>query len=177
MDANDDKLSAVEEQNGSEALVAQSDEREERLKSLQAERDALFERLARQQAEFENFRKRALRENADYREFAVAEMAKSLLPVLDNLALAVQNSRPDADPELRKGMELILRQFEAALAKAGVTAIEAKGREFDPRFHEAIEMVPSDEVKEQHVLEELQRGYKIKDRLLRPARVRVATRK
>ena len=146
------------------------------IKQLREERDVLFDRLARLQAEFDNYRKRAAKENADFREYAVADAARSLLPVIDNLALAVKNA--SAKPEdLRKGVELIQKQLQTALEKMNVQRIPAQGEPFDPRLHEAIEMVESDEVPDHHVLEELQPGYRMKDRLLRPAMVRVAKAK
>ena len=157
--------------------------KDEIIQKLQSERDLLFDRLARQQAEFENFRKRSLKENADFREYAAAEFIKNLLPILDSFDQALRaNGQPESERRffdrrkegLRPGVELIRKQLEDALAKFGVQVVEAAGRPFDPHVHEAIEMVESKEVKDNQVLEELQRGYKMKDRLLRPAMVRVA---
>ena len=141
---------------------------------LQAERDALFDRLARQQAEFENQRKRNARDQAEFRDFAISNTLKSLLPILDNFDLALKAGANASENDLRKGLELIRRQMDEVLTKLGVEPIKAKGEAFDPRFHEAIEMAESSDVKDNHVLDELQRGYKLKDRLLRPAMVRVA---
>jgi molecular chaperone GrpE len=147
--------------------------READLKKLQEERDLLFDRLARLQAEFDNYRKRAAKENADFRDYAAADAVRSLLPVIDNLSLAVKNA--SASPEdFRKGVELIHKQLQATLEKMNVQRVPAQGEPFDPRYHEAIEVVESDAVPDHHVLEELQPGYRIKDRLLRPAMVRVA---
>jgi molecular chaperone GrpE len=143
------------------------------LQKVRAERDSLFDRLARLQAEFENYRKRAAKENIDFREHALADAAKSLLPVIDNFSLALKNAVLNPD-EFRKGVELIHKQLQDALQRMNVQRIAAQGQPFDPRLHEAIEMVESDDVPDHHVLEELQPGYKIKDRLLRPAMVRVA---
>ncbi|HUR37823.1 MAG TPA: nucleotide exchange factor GrpE [Terriglobales bacterium] len=142
------------------------------IKKLQAERDMLYDRLARQQAEFENLRKRTEREKQDFREYALADTLRSMLPILDNfnLALRVQGSGDD----LRKGVELIRKQMEDTLLKLGLQPVVALGGPFDPRLHEAIEMVESSDVEDDHVMEELQQGYKFKDRLLRPAMVRVA---
>lgn len=164
-----------EQQNGEAAQPERevtSPEREQ-LQKLQQERDTLFDRLARQQAEFDNYRKRAQKEQQDFRDYALADFAKQFLPALDSFdrALSTQGSSPE---DLRKGMELIRRQMEDALGKIGVKAVEAKGEQFDPRLHEAIEMVETDEAADNVVLDELQRGYMIKDRLLRPAMVRVA---
>ena len=140
---------------------------------LKAERDALFDRLARLQAEFDNYRKRAAKENADFRDFAVADAAKALLPVIDNFSLALKNA--GAKPEdLRKGVELIHKQLQDVLQRLNVQKVPAQGEPFDPRVHEAIEVVESNDVPDHHVLEELQPGYRIKERLLRPAMVRVA---
>lgn len=158
--------------NAASAATAESPAEAE-LQKLRAERDNLLDRLARLQAEFENARKRAAKENADFRDFAVADVARTLLPVIDNFNLALQNA--GAKPEdFRKGVELIHKQLQDVLQKLNVQRIPAKGEPFDPRFHEAIEMVESDEAPDHHVLEELQPGYRIKERLLRPAMVRVA---
>jgi molecular chaperone GrpE len=140
---------------------------------LKAERDALLDRLARLQAEFDNARKRAVREQQDFREFASADVIKNFLPTLDSFERALKSASPDST-DFRNGIELIYRQFQDALQKVGVQPIAATGQPFDPRVHEAVEMVDSSEVPDQHVLDELQRGYKYKDRMLRPAMVRVA---
>jgi molecular chaperone GrpE len=144
---------------------------ESEINRLKQERDALYERLARLQAEFDNFRKRQSKENQDFRDYALTNAIQSLLPILDSLDRALQ-TQPEGQ-EFRKGMELIDRQFHDALSKLGVEPLEAKGQPFDPNFHQAIQMVESKDVPENHVVDELQRGYKIKDRLLRPAMVTV----
>ncbi len=145
---------------------------ETELQKLRLERDNLFDRLARLQAEFDNYRKRAAKENADFREYAVADAAKSLLPVIDNFSLALKNAG-NAE-EFKRGIELIHKQLNDLLIKLNVQRVPAKGEPFDPRVHEAIEVVESNEVPDHHVLEELAPGYRIKERLLRPAMVRVA---
>jgi molecular chaperone GrpE len=142
------------------------------LQKLKNERDSLLDRLARQQAEFENARRRASKEQQDYRDYALADSIKSLLPVVDSLERALQVKSDAA--ELRNGVDLIYKQLLAALGKLSVNPIEAKGEAFDPRYHEAIEMVETNDAPDHHVVEELQRGYKFKDRLLRPAMVKVA---
>jgi molecular chaperone GrpE len=143
------------------------------LEKLRAERNDLFERLARLQAEFDNYRKRAAKENAEYRDYAVSDAARALLPVIDSFTLALKNAA--AKPEdLRKGVELIFKQLQDVLQKLNIERVPAQGEPFDPRVHEAIEMVETDAAPDHHVLEELQPGYRIKGRLLRPAMVRVA---
>jgi molecular chaperone GrpE len=139
---------------------------------LRAERDVLVDRLARMQAEFDNARKRAQREQQDYRDYALSDTIKSLIPVLDSFDRALQSS-PEKS-EFHLGIELIHKQLQDVLAKIGVQPLAAKGQQFDPRFHEAIEMVDTHDAKDNEVIDELQRGYKLKDRLLRPAMVRVA---
>ena len=141
---------------------------------LRAERDALLDRLARLQAEFDNARKRATREQQEFREFASADVIKKILPVLDSFELALKAPAAGHSNDLRSGLELIYRQFQDALQKLGVQPIESVGKPFDPRLHEAIEMVDTAEVEDHQVLDELQRGYNYKGRLLRPAMVRVA---
>jgi molecular chaperone GrpE len=145
---------------------------EAELEKLKREREELIDRLARLQAEFENARKRAAREQQDFRDFAVADAVKSLLPILDSFDRALAQSTKNDD--LRGGVELMQKQLHDALGKLGLQPIPALGLPFDPRVHEAIEVVETDEAADHHVLEELQRGYKMKERLLRPAMVRVA---
>ncbi len=160
-----------ENQAGSSASgTAQAEPSE--LQKLKSERDSLLDRLARAQAEFENARRRATKEQQEFRDYAAADAIKSLLPVLDSFERALQVKSEPGD--FRSGVELIYKQLQDALQKLGVRAIPAKGEPFDPRVHEAIEMVETSDAPDHVVLDELQRGYKMKDRLLRPAMVKVA---
>ncbi len=147
--------------------------RDAELEKLKAERDTLLDRLARLQAEFENTRKRTTREQQEFREYALADAVKALLPVLDSFERALQ-AVSEEKSEFRSGVELIYKQLQDTLGKLGLRPIPAKGEPFDPHLHQAIEMVETSDAKDHHVLEELQRGYKLKDRLLRPAMVKVA---
>src|SRR6266853_6498999 len=148
--------------------------RESDFDKLKAERDTLIDRLARLQAEFENARKRTAREQQEFREYALADAVKELLPTLDSFERALQTSAGDKS-DFRGGVELIYKQLQDALAKLGLRPIPAKGEPFDPHLHQAVELVDTDEVEDHRVLEELQRGYKLKDRLLRPSMVKVAS--
>jgi len=139
---------------------------------LTAERDQLLDRLARLQAEFENARKRAERERAENRDFVTGSVVEQFLPVLDNFELALKST--GAAEQLRDGVGLIVKQMEEVLEKMQVKAVPAVGEAFDPRIHEALGTVERDDVPDQHVAEEVRRGYKIRERLLRPALVRVA---
>jgi len=145
---------------------------ESELQKLKAERDSLLDRLSRAQAEFENARRRASKEQQDFRDYATADTVKSLLPVIDSFDRALKVKSATGD--FRSGVELIYKQLQDALTKLGVQPIAAKGEPFDPHVHEAIEMVETTDAADHEVLEELQRGYKLKDRLLRPAMVKVA---
>jgi molecular chaperone GrpE len=171
--AGDDGIETPVEMSGANAATgAEGSPLEQELQKVKAERDSLLDRLARAQAEFDNARKRAGKEQQEYRDYAAADAMRALLPVLDSFERALQVKSDAAD--LRNGVELIFKQFLDALAKVGVRPIPAKGELFDPHYHEAIEMVETTDAPDHEVVEELQRGYKLKDRLLRPAMVKVA---
>jgi molecular chaperone GrpE len=155
-----------------QSVAGESSSPDSELQKIKAERDSLLDRLARAQAEFENARRRTVKEQQDFRDYAAADAIKSLLPVLDSFERALQVKSDAA--EFRNGIDLIYKQLQTALGKLSLQPIAAKGEPFDPHFHEAIEMVDTIEVPDHQVIEELQRGYKLKDRLLRPAMVKVA---
>jgi len=140
---------------------------------LQTERDQIFDRLARLQAEFDNYRKRETRERAEYRDYALINTVEQFLPVLDNFQLAL-NTQSTAE-QLRSGVELIVRQMGEVLRSLGVQPIPTVETQFDPRVHEAIEMVEREDLPDHQVMDEVRRGYTLRERLLRPALVRVAT--
>jgi molecular chaperone GrpE len=148
-------------------------ESEAELEKARQQAAAYLDRAARIQAEFDNYRKRAAREQQDFREYALADALRTLLPILDSLDRALKTNAASLD-EYRSGIELIDKQFHDALAKLGVEPVAAQGESFDPNLHQAVQMVETDEAEDNHVIDELQRGYKLKDRLLRPAMVRVA---
>jgi molecular chaperone GrpE len=139
---------------------------------LKTERDQLLDRIARLAAEFDNARKRAEREKAEFRDYAIGSVVEQFLPVVDNFELAIK-SQGTAE-QMRHGVELIVKQMEEVLAKLQVTAIPTVGEAFDPRLHEALGSVDRDDIPDQHVADEIRRGYKIRERMLRPAMVRVA---
>jgi molecular chaperone GrpE len=142
------------------------------LEEIRRERDSLQDRLLRTAAEFDNYRKRMDRERRDLAEFTAGEVLTELLPIIDNLERALQAAA--ADDPLRKGVELTHRQMLDLLRKRGVKPIEALGADFDPNFHQAVIHEVSEAHREGEVMEELQRGYVVGDRLLRPAMVKVA---
>jgi molecular chaperone GrpE len=168
-----ESISESEAKSGEAALVDTKTVPQEEYDRVRAERDQLLDRMARLQAEFENARKREARERNEFRDFAVAGAVEQFLPVLDNFQLALKST--GSKEQLRTGVELIVKQMEEALRSLNVQPIEAVGAVFDPRVHEAIEMVEKPDVPDHQVFEEVRRGYRIKERLLRPAMVRVAS--
>jgi molecular chaperone GrpE len=152
--------------NSAEAAHLQSE-----VDRFKGERDQLVDRLARLQAEFENARKREERSRADFRDFAISGAVEQFLPVLDNFQLALGSS--GSLEQLRTGIELIVKQMEDVLRALNVQPVETVGARFDPRVHEALESVDRNDLPDHQVLEEVRRGYRIRDRLLRPALVRI----
>jgi molecular chaperone GrpE len=140
---------------------------------LRRERDALQDRLLRTAAEFDNYRKRVERDRRELSEFAAADALIEMLPIIDNLERAIQASS-GSDDGLRKGVEMIHRQMLDLLRKRGVKPIDALGADFDPNLHQAVDHQDSDQHRDGEVIQELQRGYTLGDRLLRPAMVKVA---
>ena len=152
------------------ALQAQID-------TMTQERATLYDQLLRRQAEFENYRRRVDRERGETYTRARAEVLLELLPVIDNFERALaslENSGGDAE-SLRHGVELIHKQFKDALTKFGLEPVESVGQTFDPHVHEAVTIEPTDKHKENTIIEEFQRGYKLGEKLLRPAKVKVAS--
>jgi len=143
------------------------------LERAQAERGQLIDRLARLQAEFENARRREAKERADLRDYAVQRAVEPFLGVMDNFQLALKSQ--GTLQQLRAGVELILKQMEEALKGLHVQAVETVGTQFDPRLHEALGSIETAEFPDHQVMEEVRRGYKIREKLLRPALVRIAS--
>jgi molecular chaperone GrpE len=141
------------------------------LRAMLTERQAQYLRLA---ADFENFRRRKAQELADRARYGSEDAARALLPALDNLRRAVDHAPEGTDNAFLEGVRMTVRQFEEALGSLGVTPIEAVGAPFDPSLHEAVAGVESAEVEHDTVVDELQRGYRLHDRVIRPSMVRVA---
>ena len=172
IESNRETAAAVADDPQAEAIVpVEASNTAEELEKVKAERDALLDRVARLQAEFDNARKREARERNDFREFALANTVEQFLPVLDNFQLALKST--GSAEQLRTGVELIVKQMEEVLRSLNVQPVETVGAVFDPRVHEALEMVERPDLPDHQVFEEVRRGYKIKERLLRPALVRV----
>lgn len=140
----------------------------------------LQDRYLRLAAEFDNYRRRSMRERQELHNFANEALIKELLPTVDNLGRALGHARPTEEGQetsaLRQGVELTMRSLLQTLENAGVTRVEAEGKEFDPQFHEAVQRVPTSEVPPNHVVNVLQSGWLLRGRLLRPALVAVSMR-
>ena len=142
---------------------------------LQLEVQNVKDRLARLQAEFDNARKREEKTRGEIRTSAVGDAVEPFLGVMDNFGLALKAQ--GSVEQLRGGVELIVKQMEEALKSLQVTAVETVGAQFDPRIHEALGSIETPEFPDHQVIEEIRRGYKIRERLLRPAMVKIAVNK
>jgi len=163
--------SETQPENGAEAQT-ERDILMEQLKEAEARIVEYKDGWARSQAEFQNYKKRLERDNEMTYASMKGDIIKKVLPALDDLERALQN-RP-ADDAWASGIELIARKLQNMLEGEGVKRIEAKGAAFDPNFHEAISHEPSDEVQSGHVIDVVQNGYTLGERVIRPALVRVA---
>jgi len=166
--SSDDNVPATTLEGQLAAVTAERDQ-------LAAEKAEMYERLLRARAEFDNARKRAERERSEFLQFAAMDLVRQILPVLDDFERALK--APTADPDYAKGVELIYQRLYDTLKKMGLEPIQAAGRKFDPNHHQAVDRLETEEAEDQTVLEEYQRGYNFKGRLLRPAMVKVAVRR
>lgn len=148
-----------------EALTAERDR-------LAAEKAELQDLLLRGQAEFQNFRKRVEKERVEFAEYSSTEAVRAMLPIIDDFERALKVE--SADKEFSKGMQLILQRLYESLKKLGLEPMASAGQPFDPHIHHAVEMVETSDAPDHTILDEYQRGYNFKGRLLRPAMVKVA---
>jgi len=159
-----------------EAVVLSPDQIED-LKSRAAKADENWDRLLRTTADFDNFKKRAAREKIEAAQYASFSLLQKLLPVLDNFEMALtaaQTAQGDKLASLQSGVAMIQQQLKSALTDTGLEEIDAAGKPFDPTLHEAVSQQETADVPEDHVAQQLRKGYKFKDRLLRAATVIVA---
>lgn len=149
----------------------------EELKARATKADEHWERLLRATADLENFKRRAAREKIETAQFANAALLQKLLPILDNFEMAqtaAQNAQGDSLASLQAGVAMIQQQLKSILTDSGLEEIDASGKPFDPTLHEAVSQQETAEVPESHVVQQIRKGYKLRDRLLRPAAVIVA---
>ncbi len=144
------------------------------LGQLRRERDEYYDRLLRKGAEFDNYRKRVERERRELAEWAAADMLTDLVAIVDDFERALATEAPAGSEAYRAGVELIYRQLQELLRKRGATPIESLGAEFDPHLHQAVAYEETPGAREGEIVGELRKGYRLGDRLLRPAMVKVA---
>ncbi len=147
------------------------------LQSRAAKAQEHWDRLLRTTADFDNFKKRAAREKQDAIKYATESLLQKVIPVLDNFEMALaaaQNSSATDLKSLQDGVAMIHSQLKSTLTDAGLEEVDATGKPFDPNMHEAVSQQESDKIAEGHVLQQLRKGYKLRERLLRPATVIVA---
>jgi molecular chaperone GrpE len=148
---------------------------EEQLQATRAERDENLNRFLRSQAELDNYRKRVQRERDDERRYAALSIIRDLLAPLDNLQRAVESARKSGESgNVLQGIELVVQQMDRVLSGHGAKAIPAAGQPFDPHLHEAVQQMPSEEQPPMTILQELERGYTLHDRVVRPSKVIVS---
>ena len=164
------------EDTGAESAGSAGIEASATLEKLKEEHAALYDRLLRKQAELDNFRKRTQREKDELRQHAAEDLIRALLPVLDGFERALKKRAPGVPETFYQGMELIHRQLSEVLARAGLEPIETVGQLFDPHYHQAVATVEDASRRDQEIVEEMQRGYMLNHRLLRPAIVKVAVK-
>ena len=168
---------AVEETPAAPAVETFSAEAIEELKTRAAKADESWERLLRTTADFENFKKRAAREKTDAIKYATEGLIGKVIPVLDNFEMALaaaQNSSADSLKSLQDGVAMIHAQLKSVLTDSGLEEVDSTGKPFDPNLHEAVSQQESADVPDGHVLLQLRKGYKLRERLLRPATVIIA---
>jgi molecular chaperone GrpE len=168
-DQTTDENSANQAEAQTEAVVSQ-----EAFQTLEKDYEALKEKMLRLTAEYDNFRKRTQREKAADLKYKAQDLATDLVPVVDTFDRALQ-SKPDENSidSFYEGMEMVYRQLMQALSQAGVEEIKTEGETFDPNFHQAVMQVEDDQYESQAIVETLQKGYRLKDRIIRPAMVKV----
>jgi len=171
-EVNEEQVADAEMSEAAEQASAESEPVRKELEEARAQVSEFKDNWIRAQAEFQNYRKRVERDNDLMKSQMKGDIIKKILPALDDLERAMQN-RP-ADDAWANGIELIMRKMQGILDGEGVKRIEAKGVEFDPNFHEAISHEPAEGVESGHVIDVVQNGYVIGDRVIRPALVRVA---
>ena len=174
-DANADSLS-LENESAGEGSPETALTLEAELKEAKTQTDDYYNRLQRLQAEFDNFRKRTFKEKEELVKYASERVVRELLPVIDNFERALEAAKNTQDfAALAQGVEMIFRQLNGVLGKEGLAEIEAVGQAFDPNLHEAIMQVDSEEHPANTVVEEVQKGYYLKDKVLRPSMVKVSS--
>lgn len=172
-DVKVDDQNVVEDEVTNEEETEATDNTAQELARVTQEKDEIYQRLLRTQAEFDNFKKRTQKEKEADRKYKAQDFVTELLPAIDNFERAMNVEVTDANKGLLDGLSMVYRQLKDALVSQGVEEIETVGKPFDPNLHQAVMQVEDDEMESNTVVEELQKGYVLKDRVIRPAMVKV----
>lgn len=164
-------------QSSTQALKDKLKKKDADIKLLKKESERLNELILRKMADMENLKKRIERDKTEFYQYALSEFLKELFTVLDNFERALESQDHGNGKSFREGVEMIYKQYQDMLVKFGAKPIEIEGKKFDPRLHQAFITEESEDVQEPEVIEELQKGYTLHNRLLRPTLVKVAVPK
>ncbi len=175
----EEKEEVKESEEAADVLDAEKESDEEmnisnaEFEKLKQEKEEVYNRLLRLQAEYDNFKRRTQKEKEAERKYKAQDVVTAILPVLDNFERALQVDKTEATAGIIDGITMVYRQLQDALKDNGVETIEAEGQAFDPNMHHAVMQVEDDEVESNYIVEEMQKGYLLKDRVIRPAMVKV----
>ncbi|SHF67818.1 nucleotide exchange factor GrpE [Ornithinibacillus halophilus] len=173
IDADDKPEVELEDNNDTSVNEDEFNTLKQEVEQLQKEKDDAYQRLLRQQAEFDNFKKRTQKEKEADRKYKSQDLVNELLPAIDNFERALQVEVDDTNKNLVEGITMVYNQLIAALSSQGVEVIETVDKEFDPNYHHAVMQVEEEDKDSNIIVEELQKGYLLKDRVIRPAMVKV----
>ncbi|WP_099158556.1 nucleotide exchange factor GrpE [Virgibacillus ndiopensis] len=178
IESNEPEVTEVIDANEKEQQHLDSDESKmetlrEEVDNLIKEKDELYQKLLRNQAEFDNFKKRTQKEKESDRKYKSQDLVNDLLPAIDNFERALQLEITEENASFVEGITMVYRQLKDALKQQGVEEIETEGKSFDPNLHHAVMQIEDEEMESNIIVEELQKGYILKDRVIRPAMVKV----
>ncbi|GGB28981.1 nucleotide exchange factor GrpE [Virgibacillus dakarensis] len=178
MEETESEIEVLDEEKDEEEQLLDSDESimeslKEEIERLKQEKEDMYQKLLRNQAEFENFKKRSQKEKEKERKYKSQDLVNELLPALDNFERALSQEVTEANKSFVEGITMVYNQLKDALKSQGVEEIEATGKPFDPNLHHAVMQIEDSELDSNSVTEELQKGYMLKDRVIRPAMVKV----
>lgn len=163
----------TEEVNADSESVDETNELKVQMEELKNEKEELTNRMLRLQAEFDNYKRRTLKEREADRKYKAQDMVQELLPVMDNFERALQVEVSEENKSILEGIDMVYRQLQDVFASQDVLIIETEGADFDPNLHHAVMQIEDDSIEANKVVEELQKGYLLKDRVIRPAMVKV----
>ncbi|HLS35458.1 MAG TPA: nucleotide exchange factor GrpE [Bacillota bacterium] len=169
----DSKEKVVEEKGEEVAEVDEVSKEQKRIEELEKENKEQYDRMLRIQAEYDNYKRRTQKERINERKYQAQDLANELLPVLDNFERALQVEITEENKGIFEGIQMVYKQLLEALASQGIEPIEVEGKQFDPNLHHAVMQTEDENYESNEIVEEMQKGYMLKDRVLRPSMVKV----